>query len=55
MDKYGEAIMTEEEWFDFQYENYLEAQANAISCQDDKIEHELKRMLAHKTQVSQQK
>lgn len=55
MDKHGEAIMTEEEWFDFQYENYLETQASVMSYQNDKIEHELERMLAPHTQVSQHK
>ena len=55
MDKHDKAIMTEEEWFDFQYENYLEAQASAMSYQNDKIEHELERMLAPQTQVSQHK
>lgn len=55
MDKSGEVIMTEEEWFDFQYESYLEAQADAISYQNDKIEHDLECMLAHQAQVSQHK
>lgn len=54
MDKYDEIAMTEDEWLELQYENYLETQGNAISCQEDKIERELERMLAHQTQVSQQ-
>lgn len=54
MDKYDEIAMTEDEWLELQYENYLETQGNAISCQEDKIERELERMLAHPTQVSQQ-
>lgn len=54
MVKHNKPIITEDEWFELQYENYLEKQANAISCQEDKIEHELERMLARQTQVSQQ-
>lgn len=54
MDKYDEIAMTEDEWLELQYENYLETQVNAISCQEDKIERELERMLAQQTQVSQQ-
>lgn len=54
MAKHNRPAMTEDEWFELQYENYLETQANAISCQEDKIERELGHMFACQTQVSQQ-
>lgn len=54
MDKHNETVMTEDECLELQYENYLEIQAGAISCQEDKTERELERMLAYQTQVSQQ-
>lgn len=54
MDKHNNAAITEDEWLDLQYENYLETQIGAISHQEDNIERELEHMLANKTQVFQQ-
>lgn len=54
MDKHNEAVMTEDEWLELQYENYLETQAGTLSCQEDKIERELEHMLTYQTHISQQ-
>lgn len=52
MDKHNNTAITEDEWLELQYENYLETQIGAISHQEDNIEHKLEHMLANKTQVS---
>lgn len=44
--KHNKTAMTEDEWLELQYENYLVTQANTISCYEDTIEHELEYTLA---------
>lgn len=54
MNQYQDMTITEEEWLEHQYENYIEETIDLIECREDKIESELERLIAQNSNISQQ-